>query len=297
MSFNKYMHLERLGTSEVEGIEIGTCHVFPKLDGTNASVWMDECGNIKAGSRNRELTQDNDNAGFCSWVKENEDQFKVAFKGKESLTLFGEWLVPHSLKTYREDAWRRFYIFDVYDRTTNKYVVYDLYKQWLDDSGFNYLSPMATIKNGEVEHFEKCLEKNTHYIKDGFGIGEGVVIKNYSWENKYGRVVWAKLITNSFKEKHQKEMGPPEIGGVSLEESIVEEFVTKHLVDKVHAKVSLEDGWSSKMIGKLLGLVWHDFVTEEIWEVLKKHKNPKLDFKRLQQFTIYKVKELRSDLF
>jgi len=28
----KYMHLERLGTSEVEGIENGVCYVFPKLD-------------------------------------------------------------------------------------------------------------------------------------------------------------------------------------------------------------------------------------------------------------------------
>jgi hypothetical protein len=38
--FIKYMHLERFGNDEVEGIEIGTTYVFPKLDGTNAQVWL-----------------------------------------------------------------------------------------------------------------------------------------------------------------------------------------------------------------------------------------------------------------
>ena len=41
MEFKKYQHIERLGTLEVEGIELGTCYVFPKIDGTNGSnlVW------------------------------------------------------------------------------------------------------------------------------------------------------------------------------------------------------------------------------------------------------------------
>ena len=42
--FIKYQHIERWGMDEVEGIEIGTCHVFPKLDGTNASVYLDNDG-------------------------------------------------------------------------------------------------------------------------------------------------------------------------------------------------------------------------------------------------------------
>ena len=39
--FVKYMHLERYGNEEVDGIEQGTTYVFPKLDGTNAQVWVD----------------------------------------------------------------------------------------------------------------------------------------------------------------------------------------------------------------------------------------------------------------
>ena len=40
MDFVKYQHVERLGVDEVDGIELGVCHVFPKIDGTNSSVWQ-----------------------------------------------------------------------------------------------------------------------------------------------------------------------------------------------------------------------------------------------------------------
>ena len=38
MEFVPYCKLARLGTGEVDGITDGLCWVFPKIDGTNASV-------------------------------------------------------------------------------------------------------------------------------------------------------------------------------------------------------------------------------------------------------------------
>ena len=74
MEFHKYMHIERLGTDEVEGIEIGRVHVFPKIDGSNGSVWYDsDNGIIEAGSRNRVLTLDNDNQGFYEYILKSKD--------------------------------------------------------------------------------------------------------------------------------------------------------------------------------------------------------------------------------
>lgn len=302
--FLKYMHLERFGSDEVDGIELGTTYVFPKLDGTNAQVWgswnvLNEF-DVKAGSRNRELSTGADNAGFYSWVLEGVESAPIVslLKSNPHLTLYGEWLVPHSLKTYRDDAWRKFYVFDVFDRTSGKFLHYEDYQELLEHFGVTYLPPIAIIKNGCYEKYEKCLEKNTFGIKDGEGIGEGVVIKNYKWINKFGRVVWAKLIANHFKEKHHAAMGAPIVGGKMLEEEIAEEFVTQHLVDKVQAKIILQHGgWSSKMIGQLLGVVWHDLITEEIWDILKKHKNPKIDFKTLNRFCVMKVKQLKPEVF
>ena len=208
--------------------------------------------------------------------------------------LFGEWLVPHSLKTYRDDAWRRFYVFDVWEGGWHHY---DTYQPLMEEFGFDYLAPLQIIRNGTDEQFRAACDLNVHLIKEGEGTGEGVVIKNYGWTNKFGRQTWAKVITNSFKERHHKAMGAPVVGGNAVEEDVVEEFVTKHLVDKVHAKIANEDGWTSKAIPRLLNTVYYDLITEEMWEILKKHKQPKIDFKFLQRLTTQKVKELRPDLF
>ena len=51
--FVKYQHVERFGNLEVQNIELGQCYIFPKIDGTNASVWLED-GDVKAGSRTRE---------------------------------------------------------------------------------------------------------------------------------------------------------------------------------------------------------------------------------------------------
>lgn len=295
--FLKYVHLERIGTNEVDGIEIGLTYVFPKLDGTNGQVWRDEVGKIQAGSRNRVLSADADNAGFFAWVQDQEN-IRLYLDAHPHHTLYGEWLVPHSLKTYRDDAWRRFYVFDVLDQTTGAFKHYENYKDGLEAFGVEYLAPIAQVRNGSTDHYLKCLDKNTYLIRDGEGVGEGVVIKNYNWQNKFGRVTWAKLVTNEFREKHTKAMGVPEIGGKILEEKIVDEFVSDHLVKKVHAKIATEnDGWQSKFIGQLLGRVWHDLITEEMFEILKRHKNPKIDFSAMVRLCNARVKSIMPELF
>lgn len=296
-TFTKYMHLERLGTAEVDGIEEGRCYVFPKLDGTNASVWRNEDGTIGAGSRNRELASEADNAGFHAYVQQNAE-LKSYLTLNPHHILYGEWLVPHTLKTYRDDAWRNFYTFDVWDNSSQQWVSYEEYKDELEAHGVKFLVPIAIIKNGNNESFTKCLEKNVYYIKDGEGVGEGIVIKNYGFVNRYGRTVWAKLINNDFKAQHVAAMGAPEIGPDIIEEKIVAEYVTQHFVDKVVAKMLNEsDGWHSKMIPQLLNTVYYDLVTEEMWDIVKKHKLPKINFKDLQRYTFSKIKELKKELF
>ena len=279
--FLKYPHLERFGNEEVEGIEYGETYVFPKLDGTNAQVWMNEDGTIGCGSRNRTLTLDNDNAGFMNWAVK-QDNLKLFLSHYHWLNVYGEWLVPHSLKTYRDDAWRKFYIFDLVDCETGEFYSYEMMKDVLDPYGLDYLPPIAIVKNGTREHYEKCIEKNVFLIKDGMGVGEGIVIKNYGWENKYGRVTWAKIVTNEFKEIHHREMGAPTIGGETIEEKFVNDMVTPHFVDKVVEKI-INDKATNEMffdkrdIPQLLQTVYYDLVREETWDFIKKHKNPKID--------------------
>ena len=40
MNFTKYQHVERLGTTETDGILDGDVLVFPKIDGTKRKEWI-----------------------------------------------------------------------------------------------------------------------------------------------------------------------------------------------------------------------------------------------------------------
>lgn len=305
MDFKKFQHVCRLGTSEVQGVLEGRCYVFPKLDGTNASTWLGEDGFVDAGSRNRNLKSHEDNAGFYSWVQ--DQQVLLDFhRENPGLRLYGEWLVPHSLKTYRDDAWRKFYVFDVAvdvpeseitHESADKvvYLDYDEYSVILDHyPSIEYIRPIAIIENPTCDMLINQLEKNNYLIKNGEGIGEGIVVKNYGKRNRYGRCTWAKLISSEFGEAHKKAMGAPELLAKRMvEEDIAEKYVTKALCDKVQAKIENDEGtWESKFIPRLLNTVYYDVVHEEAWNFVKENKNPTINFKTLQSFVFRRVKKL-----
>jgi hypothetical protein len=307
MEFKKYQHIERLGTTEVQNIELGECYVFPKLDGTNASVWKFE-DQILAGSRNRLLTSDKDNAGFYEWSLK-QDSIKSYLEENPTHRLFGEWLIPHSLNTYRGDAWKRFYVFDVCVDKHNddilhdgddelKHLHYNVYKPILEKHGIDFIPPLAIIRNGSYEQFINQLIKNVFLIEDGKGSGEGIVIKNYEFKNKYNRQTWAKIVTSEFKEKHAKTMGASEINGKKLvEEEIAIKYVTQALIYKEYAKIESLSGWSSQMIPRLLNTIFYCIIKEDSWEFIKEYKNPTIDFKRLQHFVFREIKMKKPDLF
>jgi hypothetical protein len=298
MNFNKYMHIERYGTDEVDSIEIGTVYIFPKLDGTNGQVWKNDTGAICAGSRKRELSFNQDNAGFYNEIVKNEKIISF-IENYPNLRLYGEWLVPHSLKTYVDTAWRKFYIFDIENMETEKLLKFEEYEPMLKKFELDYVPCIAIIKNSNEEQLYKQLEKNTFLIKDGQGFGEGIVIKNYDFINKYNSQVWAKIVTNEFKIKHNKEMGAPIFSGKeNIEITIVNKYCTDVFIDKTFNKIKqIENSWSSKMIPRLLQTIYHDFVIEETWNYLRFFKNPKINFKLLQKYIINKVKEVKPEIF
>ena len=301
MEFKKYQHIERYGNTEVEGIEVGECLVFHKLDGSNGSVWLDNEGNIKAGSRNRELSLDKDNQGFYAHILENNN-IKQYLQKHPTHRLYGEWLVPHSLRTYRDNAWRRFYVFDVcLDKEDGavEYIPYDIYKPMLGEFDLDYIPPIARINNGSYEQFIKCLDSANFLVEDGEGNGEGIVIKNYNFYNRFGRQVWAKIVTNEFKEKHSKTMGAPVVNNeYIIEEKIIREFCTEAFIEKEFAKlVNEKDGWTSKYIPELFGRVWYELINEESWNIIKKYKSPTINYKLLNNLMIKKIKEVKSEIF
>lgn len=303
MEFKKYQHIERLGASEVEDILLGTCYVFPKIDGTNGSIWRDG-DKLKAGSRRRELECEKDNAGFYNAVitEAQFDGMRKFLADKPNYKFFGEWLVPHSLKTYRENAWRKFYVFDVIEEKEDgsfRYLPYEEYQELCEQFNIEYIPCLKIIKNPTEERLYNTLEENNYLIEDGKGSGEGIVIKNYNYVNRFGRTTWAKIVTSEFKEKHKKVMGASEITEQQLaEDKIIDKYCTEALIEKTYSKIVNEmEGWSSKYIPRLLETVFRDLVVECTYDAVTKLKVKKIDFVRLKKFTQQKIKQVKTEIF
>lgn len=61
--------------------------VTEKIDGTNASIFISEDGEILTSSRTRWITPENDNAGFSHWAHEHREELLTLGPGHH----FGEW--------------------------------------------------------------------------------------------------------------------------------------------------------------------------------------------------------------
>jgi ATP-dependent RNA circularization protein (DNA/RNA ligase family) len=221
------------------------------------------------------------------------------FNEHPSYRLYGEWLVPHTLKSYREDAWRRFWIFDVFDDEIGQYIPYEIYAERLELHKLDYIPPSNIIKSPTEEQLLHIVNSNTFLIQDGAGAGEGIVIKNYDYQNKFGRQTWSKLVRNEFKEANKKAFGLKEQDGrIQIESQIAEKYVTEALVNKTRAKI-INEGTTDRrsLIPRLLQTVFHDLVQEEIWNILKEHRNPTIDFGKLNRFVIHCTKNWAKDLF
>jgi hypothetical protein len=314
--FRRYDHVEQLDSPDTDGIDVGTVHVFPKLDGTNGSVWAGTPGTISCGSRNRVLTIDSDNHGFLAWAINQPALFSV-LRSRPGWILYGEWMVPHTLKTYRDEAWRRFWIFDVFDVETVRYLSFDEYAPWLRAAGLDLVEPLCVAENPTREQLETKVATNTYLIADGAGVGEGIVLKNYAWRNKFGRQPWAKLVRNEFKEDSRRAFGTPVLGeAFQVEVAIAEEHCTPALVGKVRGKIVaalaaehgldlmepntqrlVEHDHRGKVIPRLLETAYHDVVTECTWDAIKRHRDPTVNFKALRKHCFRLTKTYAEDLF
>lgn len=84
--------------------------VTEKMDGTNASIHIDQDGGIRAGSRTRWITPEDDNFGFAAWVRDNE---RALVLGLGPGAHFGEWWGAGIQRRY-DQATRRFSLFNAH---------------------------------------------------------------------------------------------------------------------------------------------------------------------------------------
>ncbi len=289
MSFEKYQKVRRLGDIYTEGILSGRVYVFPKLDGANGSVWYDhDKGKVLCGSRRVLLTPEKTNQGFYEYVNDNEELQKIA-KTYPTLRFYGEWLVPHSIKDYKDDAWNKFYIFDVVSEEGH-HLPYPKYKKMLEPFDVEVVPPIKVLTNPKEEEIIDLSREVTYLMKEGKN-GEGVVAKNYEYMNRYGEQTWAKVVTGEFKKKNYEEFGSPSVPSIK-EDKFIENFATDAFFEKEMAKLGYTmDNFPKEIIGEFLGRTWRTFIEEETFNIIKKYKNPTINFGYLNKLFIEKAKK------
>lgn len=297
MEYRTYQHIEKLGNKEVEGILKGKCSIQPKIDGTNGVVWLGDDGIIHAGSRNRDLSLDNDNAGFYNTVIKDDNIRKYLLDHKDHY-LYGEWLVPHTIRYYHPESWKHFYVFDIfsYDRG---YIPYDEYSKELDKYGISYIPEIISIDNPTMEDLTKYL-KETKYLIPEDKMSEGIIIKNYEYRNQYGRCTYAKIVAEEFfNTKSILRMKNHEAKDKTSEKDIVTTMLSEPLIRKEFAKIKLAypDARRQELIGRTLNTIFHVFIHEELLDYIEK-KKPLINFYYLKKECDERIKEvLRSELF
>lgn len=291
IEYTPYMHIERLGTEEVEGILNGTVSVTTKLDGTSAVVYTSD-NTLYVGSRKRLITPEDDNQGCAKYVY-SEPKFKEYFEKYPSHVIYGEFLIKNHIKDYDINAYKKLYVFDVFDVVQKKWLPYDEWVVGIKEFNIEYIPEIALLENPTKEDIYALLDKTT-YLHDGKA-GEGCIAKRYDFRNNYGRTIWAKVVRGEYiQQKHTKLTKVPN----QTEIDIVDNFCTNDFIEKEYCKIVNEmGGWKSKYIGRLLGTIYHTMIDEEMWHILKKFHNPVIDFSVLNKLVVERVKEVKKGLF
>lgn len=276
-SFTRYMHVERINSEEINGILEGNVYVFPKIDGSNGSIWLED-GKVCCGSRNHVLTKDWNNGKFYQHATENPKYANYLSEHPNHI-LYGEWMIPHTIKSYDMKMWNRFYVFDVYDCETGKFIPFSEYESVLKEYDILYLEPMVILSNPTMEGVASYAPKNT-FMMTGDSIGEGIVFKNYEYSNPWDRIIWGKVVNADFTAKSR---APNKGERVSLEKDFVEAKVTLESISHEYCKFLEENTFDMKDFPKILGLCWHEFIVDNIFQLIKFAKRQKVDFNALQK--------------
>lgn len=286
--YKKYPKIHRLGKEETDGILESTVIIQEKIDGANISIFEHE-GKVRCGTRTRMLPEDESFNGFQEAVKANLN-LVMYFSRNPDYILYGEWLVKHTI-TYPDEAYRKIYLFDIYDKTNDIWLPQEEVKAEAEFLGLEYPYIFSTGKF-EAEAIQEFVGKSA--IAPA---GEGVVIKHEGFVNKFGDHVYAKLVHQKFKESNAIVFGGNNKHSETYWEMyVVNKYCTVARVQKVIQKLQSESERRLDMeqTSQVAGTCYHDLITEESWEIAK--KVPVLNFKKLQGLCMRKFIQIYHDI-
>ena len=265
----KYTDVVRLGKIQTANViqEGDYISITQKIDGANSSFCLDETNElgISCYSHKTLLSEENRLRGFYDWILNSIIPIKN--KLNPQYRYYGEWLVSHKV-IYKPEIYNNFYLFSIWDEDKQEYLSDDIVKAEATKLNIQTVTYFYEGKFISFEHLmsfvgksDKTLEPNT---------GEGVVVKNVNYKDKYGNQLFVKLVSEKFAEvQKQKLPKNPNVDSELTEK--IKSVLTMARIDKlIHKLVDegiLNEDYDIEKMGVILkGLgsrVFEDIIKEE----------------------------------
>lgn len=163
------------------------CVITEKIDGTNASIYIEEDGTFTAGSRTRWITPQDDNFGFARWAEEHKVELMSLGPGQH----FGEWWGVKIQRGYNLKE-KRFSLINT--------------SRWEDPSTRPLCCGVVPVMYKGLfttEAVERCLDTlrvNGSLASPGFMKPEGIVVYHIA-----GNVAFKKTLEKDEEHKSQRK--------------------------------------------------------------------------------------------
>lgn len=285
MTQKKYTDVTRLGHKSTLGVlTVGDNIVIQeKIDGANASFTIID-DELRVFSRNTELSLENTLGGFYNFV------FNCDFTELNAdYIYFGEWLNQHKV-TY-EGNMKKFFLFDIYSKSQCKYLDFEVVQSEATRLNLN-LVPVFFV--GKYESFEQLQEYVGKTMLNGklgdVETGEGIVVKNVDYVDKFGNQMYVKLVTDKFIEVQKQKPAKDPSAYLSTPEYIFAESVATYpRVEKIIFKLRDENIISEDIEPKQFGLLFKE-CNIRTWEDILKEESDSItsdmDTEKLRKFVL-----------
>lgn len=276
ISFTDVVRLGHKQTQDV--LHVGDwITITEKIDCANASFSYDESVDTQVScySRNKTLSDTQTLSGFYFWVVKNISP--IAKSLIKNYRYYGEYTIPHKVK-YKQDVYNNFYLFAIYDEDKNEYV---------DDSVVKYEASRLGLRTPEFfyegeyisfEHLISFVGKSN--ITEIPNTGEGIVVKNHKYRDKYNRQMFVKLVSEGFAEI-QKQKLPKDPSKFDAIESLVRTVLTENRVEKILLKKvangELDSDFGIEDMGMILKLITSEIFNDCMKEESDVFENQEMD--------------------
>ena len=245
--------------------------ITTKVDGANASIaWNTVKEKLDIFSRTNLLTAPDGLRGFVSYVKTKVEP-KVDMSKFPEMVVFGEWLVPHTVK-YNADAYGKWYIYDIWDKNSRDYFHQDVVKKFCAEFKLDYIEELYCGPFISWDHCQSFIGKSTAYGP----AQEGVVVKNMTklHDSTVRLPKYIKIVDEKFKEVmdhkgHKKEVDPEKQKAYDNAVELMSSVVTEARVQKIVMKLVDEGILPAELTPRDMGTAMKHLPKRVFEDVLK----------------------------